>query len=66
MKGGSSREFFRWIGWESTDENNSNYSINHNSKYNSFYYVLLLFALLGSLAFILPLVEKGSVGSGKA
>ena len=58
MKGGSSRDFFRWIGWEPTGESDSNH--------NSFYYVLLLFALLGSLAFILPLVEKGSVGSGKA
>jgi hypothetical protein len=58
MKGGDWTDYFRWTGWgENSDQ---------AGKYTSFYVVLLLFALLGSLAFILPLVEKGVGGGGKA
>jgi len=58
MKGGDWTDYFRWTGWGENSEN--------SSQYSSAYYILLLFALLGSLAFILPLVEKGVGGGGKA
>ena len=58
MKGGDWTDYFRWTGWGNTNEN--------SSQYTSAYSILILFALLASLAFILPLVEKGAVGSGKA
>jgi len=58
MKGGDWTDYFRWTGWGDNNEN--------SSQYSSAYSILLLFALLASLAFILPLVEKGVVGGGKA
>ena len=57
MKGGDWTDYFRWTNW--SDSENS-------GQYTTFYVILLLFALLGSLAFILPLVEKGVGGGGKA
>ena len=56
MKGGDWTDYFRWTGW--SDSENS-------GQYSTAYSILFLFALLGSLAFILPLVEKGG-GGGKA
>ena len=58
MKGGDWTDYFRWTGWEKEDEN--------SSQYSSAYYILSIFILLASLAFILPLVEKGVGGGGKA
>jgi hypothetical protein len=55
MKGGDWTDYFHWTGW--SDSENS-------GQYTTFYFVLLLFALLASLAFILPLVEKGGGGGG--
>jgi hypothetical protein len=57
MKGGEWTDYFHWTGWDNSE---------NSGQYTSFYVVLLLFALLGSLAFILPLVEKGVGGGGKA
>ena len=57
MKGGDWTDYFRWTSW--SDSENS-------GQFTTFYVILLLFAVLGSLAFILPLVEKGVGGGGKA
>jgi len=57
MKGGDWTDYFRWTGWDNSE---------NSSQYSSAYSILLLFALLASLAFILPLVEKGVGGGGKA
>ena len=57
MKGGDWTDYFRWTGW--SDSENS-------GQYTSAYIILFLFALLASLVFILPLVEKGVGGGGKA
>jgi hypothetical protein len=57
MKGGDWTDYFHWTGWRNSD---------NSGQYTTFYFVLLLFALLASLAFILPLVEKGVGGGGKA
>ena len=58
MKGGDWTDYFNWTGWSNSNEN--------SSQYSTAYSILFLFALLGSLAFILPLVEKGGGGGGKA
>jgi len=57
MKGGDWTDYFRWTGW-SDSKNSGDYTI--------LFFVLLIFGLLFSLAFILPLVEKGVGGGGKA
>ena len=57
MKGGNWTDYFNWLFQEKEDNQNS-------SQYSSAYYILSIFILLGSLAFILPLVEKGSGGGG--
>ena len=56
MKGGDWTDYFSWTGW-----NREN-----SGEYTTIYIILLLFGLLASLAFILPLVEKGVGGGGKA
>ena len=61
MKGGDWTDYFSWTGWNSENSGSEN-----SGQYTTFYVILLLFALLGSLAFILPLVEKGVGGGGKA
>ena len=59
MKGGEWTDYFHWTGWG--DDSNKN-----SSQYSTAYSILVLFLILGSLAFILPLVEKGGGGGGKA
>ena len=56
MKGGDWTDYFSWTGWNSEN----------SGEYTTIYIILLLFGLLASLAFILPLVEKGVGGGGKA
>lgn len=58
MKGGDWTDYFHWTNWDKSNEN--------SSQYTSAYSILIIFALLASLAFILPLVEKGVGGGGKA
>jgi TRAP-type C4-dicarboxylate transport system permease small subunit len=57
MKGGDWTDYFHWTGWGNSDQ---------TGQYTSLYGVLVIFGLLFSLAFILPLVEKGVGGGGKA
>ena len=57
MKGGAWTDYFEWTGWK----NSAN-----SGQYTTSFFVLLIFGLLFSLAFILPLVEKGVGGGGKA
>ena len=56
MKGGNWTDYFHWTGWGDSNEN--------SSQYSTAYSILVLFLILGSLAFILPLVEKGGGGGG--
>ena len=57
MKGGDWTDYFHWTGWGNSDQ---------TGQYSSLYTILVVFGLLFSLAFILPLVEKGVGGGGKA
>ena len=57
MKGGDWTDYFHWTGWRDSE---------NSGQYTTLWYILLIFALLASLAFILPLVEKGVGGGGKA
>ena len=57
MKGGDWTDYFHWTGWGDSDQ---------TGQYSSLYIILVVFGLLFSLAFILPLVEKGVGGGGKA
>jgi hypothetical protein len=55
MKGGDWTDYFEWTGWKD--------SVN-SGQYTSAYSILIIFALLFSLVFILPLVGLGGGGGG--
>jgi len=55
MKGGAWTDYFEWTGWRDSE---------NSGQYTTSFFVLLIFGLLFSLVFILPLVGLGGGGGG--